>query len=124
MKTVRRKKTTRKYSGAVLIISMIFVMIFSALAVSFAAFSGANVQLAENHHKVNSALSAAESGLECGKYLVATVALQSTGTNLVTSAEADSSWLLLCDHIQNTQLDGQPVPSASRFTDGMFGIHH
>jgi len=68
MKTAKRKKTTQKYNGAVLIISMIFVMIFSAMAVSFAAFSGANVQVATNQQKVSQALAIAESGLEVTRY--------------------------------------------------------
>jgi len=50
--------------GIVLIISMIFLCVFSALAISLAALSDTNVQLADNQHKVNSALSAAQSGLE------------------------------------------------------------
>lgn len=50
--------------GGALIISMIFVLIFSALAVSMAAMSGTNVQLSDNQHNINSALSAAQSGLE------------------------------------------------------------
>jgi len=56
------------HRGAVLIISMIFVLIFSALAVSMATLSGTNVQLASNQHKVNSALSAAQSGLDVMQY--------------------------------------------------------
>ncbi|MHC4266245.1 MAG: pilus assembly PilX family protein, partial [Planctomycetota bacterium] len=67
MKAVR-KKTARKRCGAVLILSMIFVLIFSALAVSFAAFSGANVQLATNQQKTSQALATAESGLEVTRY--------------------------------------------------------
>ena len=68
-----RKSVSENRRGAVLIVSMIFVLIFSALAVSMATLSGTNVQLASNQHKVNSALSAAQSGLECGKYIVSTV---------------------------------------------------
>jgi Tfp pilus assembly protein PilX len=50
--------------GAALIVSIIFVLVFSALAVGIAAISGTNVQIASNHHKINSALSSAYSGLE------------------------------------------------------------
>ncbi|MHC4131683.1 MAG: pilus assembly PilX family protein [Planctomycetota bacterium] len=63
-----RKVTVGRRRGAVLLLSMIFVMIFSALAVSFAAFSGANVQLATNQQKVSQALATAESGLEVTRY--------------------------------------------------------
>jgi Tfp pilus assembly protein PilX len=61
MKTIKRLPYHR---GVVLIISMIFVLIFSALAVSMATISGANVQIAENQHNGNCARASAESGLE------------------------------------------------------------
>jgi len=54
--------------GAALIISMIFVLVFSALAISLATMSGTNVQIADNQHKVNSAFGSAESGLEIMRY--------------------------------------------------------
>jgi len=50
--------------GAALIISMIFVLIFSALAVSMATMSGTNLQLAENQRKADCARGCAESGLD------------------------------------------------------------
>ena len=56
------------HRGAVLIISMIFVLIFSTIAISMATLSGTNVQLASNQHKLNSTLSAAQSGLEVMQY--------------------------------------------------------
>jgi len=114
---VLRRGSQRR--GAVLIISMIFVLIFSALAVSMATLSGTNVQLASNQHKVNSALSAAQSGLECGRYIVATVNLGETGLNYVTTAQANQVWADLCQHLQSTALDGQTVPSASNFSDAI-----
>ena len=63
-----KKSVRRKHRGTVLIISMIFVLIFSALAVSMASLSGTNLQISDNHHKANSALSAAISGLEIMRY--------------------------------------------------------
>lgn len=62
------KNTLQNRRGAILIISMIFVLIFSALAVSMATMSGTNVQLASNQRKLNSTLSAAHSGLEAMQY--------------------------------------------------------
>ncbi len=63
------KKTVQSNRlGAVLIISMIFVLIFSALAVSMATLSSTNIQIASNQHKVNSALLTAQSGLEVMQY--------------------------------------------------------
>ncbi len=57
------KKIVRR-RGAALIISMIFVLIFSALAVSMAAMSGTNLQLADNQRKANHSHACAESGLD------------------------------------------------------------
>jgi len=57
--------------GAALIVSMIFVLVFSALAVSLATVSGTNVQLANNQHKANLAFCAAQSGLEVLRYWLA-----------------------------------------------------
>jgi len=100
----------RKRRGSVLIISMIFILVFSALAVSMASLSGVNLQIADNQRKANSALSAAQSGLECGKYLIAQTSLtlagmpaMNTGRNYVTLTEADTVWTTLCSQVQ-----GQP----------------
>lgn len=112
-----KTSTHLKRRGAVLIISMIFILIFSALAVSMATISGANGQLASNQHKASSALSAAQSGLECGKYIISTLTLPETGQNFVSDAQANQVWSDLCTHLQNSALDGQSVPSANRFSD-------
>jgi hypothetical protein len=52
---------------------MIFVLIFSALAVSMATMSGTNSQLASNQHKVDCALGSAESGFDVERYWLDTV---------------------------------------------------
>ena len=66
-------KHNHRARGATLILAMIFVLVLSALAVSLASLSGTNVQVAANQRRVNSALYAAQSGLECAKYIVNTV---------------------------------------------------
>jgi len=106
-----------KQRGTVLLVSMIFIIVFSALAVSMATLSGTNIQLASNQRKVNSALLAAQSGLECGKYIVTTVTLDKTGHNYVTNTEANKVWTDMCLRLQNVAPDGKVVPAASRFTD-------
>ena len=68
MAPVKKKSDKLNHRGAVLIISMIFVLIFSALAVSMATMSSTNVQLASNQHKVGSALASTESGLETMRF--------------------------------------------------------
>lgn len=112
------KSIHQKHRGAVLILSMIFLVVFSALAVSMSTISGVNTQLASNQHKVNSALMAAQSGLECGKYLISNIpTLPSTGQNVVSDSEADQVWTILCQHLQNSALDGQSVPASASFSD-------
>jgi hypothetical protein len=67
-----------KRKGAVLIVAMIFVLIFAALAVSMAAMSGTNVQIASNQHKADYALGSATSGLEVERYWLKTVMMPNT----------------------------------------------
>ncbi len=103
------RKSDNRSKGSTLILSMIFVLVFSALAVSFATISGTNVQVASNQHKINTALYAAQSGLECGKYLVKTVSLNWTNLNSVSDTEAEQVWSDLCAHVASRGLDGKIV---------------
>ena len=73
-----KKSVHLKRKGAVLIVAMIFVLIFSALAVSMAAMSGTNTQLASNQHKVGCALGSATSGFEVERHWLNTVAMPSS----------------------------------------------
>ncbi len=68
-----KKTIHQKRKGAILIIAMIFVVIFSALAVSMATISGTNGQIASNQQKLDSALGSAESGLDVERYWLHTV---------------------------------------------------
>ena len=89
-----------KRQGVVLVVAMIFLIIFSVLAVSISTLAGTNVQIASNQHKINSAFLAAQSGLECGKYIVANTLLPSTPYNTVTIDQADQTWATLCKQVQ------------------------
>ncbi|OHB82906.1 MAG: hypothetical protein A2Z38_04355 [Planctomycetes bacterium RBG_19FT_COMBO_48_8] len=112
-----KKSNHLKHKGTVLIVAMIFVVIFSALAVSMATMSGVNMQLASNQHKANSALSAAQSGLECGRYIIANTPLPSTAKNTVTVAQADAAWNTLCTRVQNQPwVSGQAQQTATTIT--------
>ena len=73
-----KKSVHQKRKGAVLIISMIFVVIFSALAVSMAAMSGTNVQLAENQRKADRARACAESGFDVIRFWLNRVSISGT----------------------------------------------
>jgi hypothetical protein len=78
MAPVKKKSARLNRRGAVLIISMIFVLIFSALAVSMATLSGTNVQLASNQHKVDCAFASTESGQEAMRYWLSDVEIPSS----------------------------------------------
>jgi len=73
-----KKITYKKRSGAALIIAMVFVLIFSVLAVSMAAISGSNMQIAENHRKADCTRACAESGLEIIRYWLGRVYMPGT----------------------------------------------
>ena len=72
------KSTHSKNRGAVLIISMIFLVIFSALAVSMAALSGTNVQLANNQRNADRARACAESGFDIIRFWLNQVSIPGT----------------------------------------------
>lgn len=59
-----KKKSKRE--GFALVLSLIFVVVFSALAVSLSTMSNMNLQLAKNHRDSNKALCASLSGIEYG----------------------------------------------------------
>lgn len=69
-------RKTRK--GAVLVLSLIFVLIFSALAIGMVTLSGTNLQLASNQHEINGALVAAQSGQEVMRYWLTRVRIPSS----------------------------------------------
>jgi Tfp pilus assembly protein PilX len=73
------KKSVRiKHRGSALIISLIFIIIFSALALSTATMSGTNCQIASNQHKANLALLAAQSGQEAMRYWLSSLLISSS----------------------------------------------
>lgn len=59
-----KKLFCRRNRGAAFVVAMIFVLVFSALAVSMATLSGTNLQIAENQRKGDCARASAESGVE------------------------------------------------------------
>jgi len=64
--------------GLVLIICLIFLCIFSALAVSMASMCDNNVQVADNHHKADGARACAESGLDVIKFWLHRISIPGT----------------------------------------------
>lgn len=112
-------KLPRKRKGATLVLSMLFIVLFSALAVSMATVAGTNTQVASNQHKANTALYAAQSGIECVKYIINTINLGETNQNYVTPAEANNVWIDLRDHIQAEGLNGVTTLSEAQFCDSL-----
>jgi len=72
------KSSCRERRAAALIVSMIFILVFSMLALSMASMSGTNVQISSNQHKINSALTAAQSGLEVVRYYLSDMTIPGT----------------------------------------------
>jgi len=103
-----KKSVHQKRKGAVLIVAMIFVLIFSALAVSMASMSGTNTQLASNQHKVGCALGSATSGLEVQRHWLTPVAMPSSTppanyfSTIVSTLQSD----LDANGISNITLNG------------------
>jgi hypothetical protein len=97
MAPVKKKSAQQDRRGAVLIVSMIFVLIFSALAVSMATMSSTNVQLASNQHKVGCAIASTESGLETMRFWLNRVEFPSSTTpsnyhgTIVSNLQSDLS---------------------------------
>ncbi|MBL7107674.1 MAG: hypothetical protein ISS77_08740 [Phycisphaerae bacterium] len=54
--------------GSVFVISLIFILVFSALAVSITSLSGTSLQISNNQKKASSALDSAHSGFEILRY--------------------------------------------------------
>ncbi|MFC1633581.1 PilX N-terminal domain-containing pilus assembly protein [Planctomycetota bacterium] len=72
------KSVHPRCKGAVLIVSMIFVLVFSALAVSMAALSGTNAQVANNQCKLDRARASAESGFDVIRFWLSKVSISGT----------------------------------------------
>jgi hypothetical protein len=96
-----KKSVHPKCKGTVLIVAMIFVVIFAALAVSMAAMSGTNVQIASNQHKVDCALGSASSGLEVERHWLASVKMPST--------TPENKYLTTIDAILQSNLDANGI---------------
>ena len=68
----------RSRKGAALILSIIFVLIFSVLAASIATLSTTNVQVSNNQRQANRALVSAQSGLEVMRYYLSGIKVSGT----------------------------------------------
>ncbi len=64
--------------GSALLLSMVFIVIFSAMALAMASVSGSNVQVANNQQRLDGTRGCAESGLEVLRYWMGKVAMSGT----------------------------------------------
>ncbi len=99
------ERTHPRYNyGFSSIMAMLFVTLFSILALSFTAVTAVNVKVSQNQYDISCAQSAAESGLEYARYLVKTyVPPQSAYSprNDVTEAEAEDTFGYFAQHVQD-----------------------
>jgi Tfp pilus assembly protein PilX len=105
------KSAYPKRKGDVLIISLIFTIILSVLAVSMAALSGTNVQLAENHRKADRARACAESGFDVIRYWLNRVSISG-----LTSVEQRFDQIAVS--LQN-QLSSDGITNITASCDGL-----
>ena len=103
--TGRSTLSGHRRSGVVMVVAMVFILVFSALAVSMATMANTNAQLAHNQHSVNSALLAAQSGVELAKYIVGDkdVNLPSTGCNNIRPVDANAVLACLANYRYHTK---------------------
>ena len=109
MSSINKSFQSQKH-GSALLISMIFIVICSALAISLAAMSGSNMQLAANQHKVDCAFSSAESGMDIQRYWLTPV--------MIPSSTAPSDYFsTLVDTIQD-ELNNNSISNIVLHSDG------
>ncbi len=70
-----KKSIRQRHRAAVLIVSMLFVILFSVFAATMATISGINVQVADNQRKIDAARACAESGLEIMRHWLSQVSI-------------------------------------------------
>ncbi|MBN2377929.1 MAG: pilus assembly PilX N-terminal domain-containing protein [Sedimentisphaerales bacterium] len=90
--------------GGTSILAVFFVTLFAVLAISFTAMSNINLQMSKNHHEMNAAQAAAESGLQYANYLVGTYETPSEAysmVNTVSQSEAEETFGYFVAHAQN-----------------------
>jgi len=110
----------RSSRGSTSVLALIFMSLFAALSISFAALSNTNVQMADNHRDLAIARAAAESGLQYVSYLVASYEPPSeafTAKNTVDEADADDTLFYFSEHIEQVLSDSDIIRSVSGHQD-------
>jgi hypothetical protein len=133
MEPIRRLfcRSVRNTKGAAFVTSMIFVLVFSALAVSMVTLSGTNLQISENQRKGDCARASAESGVEIIRFWLSRFAVEgATEQHLVFDELANPASVhslpsdLTANSISNitTSYDGTTltIPSVTLDSDKSF----
>ncbi len=110
-------------SGSVLLISIIFLLICSALAISTGALCNTNVQIAENHRKANHARGCAESGLEIVRLWISNTSISGKTPNQQRFSEWATSFQSVVPAMSNVTLiyDGNSLTIPSTTLDSAQG---
>lgn len=108
MKSVRNHLRLRR-QGSALILSLIFIVLFSALAAAMAGMSGANVRIANNHRKLDNTRACAESGLEVMRYWIRQVEILGTTPD-------DQRFSLMATALQSVLAEVAIVPAVTSTT--------
>jgi len=64
--------------GSALLLSLVFIVVFSVMAIAMASMSGSNVQMSKNQRTLDNTRGCAESGLEVLRYWVSKVQMSGT----------------------------------------------
>jgi len=107
---VNKANSRRGFSS---IMAVIFVALFSMLAISFTAISGINIQVSKNHRDMSAAQAASESGLEFIHYLINDYianGADKTFDNTVSDDDAVNTFNDLASYLQD-KLNGNLLSS-------------
>ena len=118
-------RTQPRQKGAVLVLAIVFLAVFSSFAVALMTLSGTNVQIANNLRKANVAYRAAESGLEIMRYWLDRFIMPKTTPSdeylatIIASLQSDLTEAGVTQIV--VQNDGSiPAVSLGAATDGVF----
>ena len=99
------RDTRKSRRGASSIMAVLFVSIFSMLALSFTSMSSTGLQTASNQQGIAQAQAAAESGLQYARCLINSYsppASAYTTTNTVSQSEAELTFGYFASHVANS----------------------
>jgi type II secretory pathway pseudopilin PulG len=118
VKTKISNKNSHK-KGVAIILSLIFVMMFSVLAVSLSAMASNNMQLAKNTKNASRALESAHSAIDIVRYHVAnlTIAGGLDSTQKMTAIYSSLNTYLLANGIDNTNTSFDSLTQTINFAN-------